>query len=276
MVKRKLFYKLPPRYRFIARKIYYFPIDFYEKISGKRDSLIPPKGDIFIGSGDFKTQGQHQVNLLKKYGLLKATDNVLDVGSGLGRTALALSSYLTPEAKYEGFDVVKKGIDWCNKKLKPKFPNFNFTYVPLSNQLYNTHKDSPTLFEFPYKDKTFDKIFLFSVFTHMKIDEIENYLSEIQRVLKKDAICFATFFIYNQNDKLENFPGLKFPVIRDGYRLLDENLEEANIAIEKKHLLSIVKKYELEQVNFVKGFWSDFSIKNENIDFQDIIILRKL
>lgn len=273
-MKRNLYYKLSPELRFLARKIYYFPIDLYEKMSGKRDSNSPAKGDIFIGSGDFKKQGEHQLHLLKKYIDIKTNDTILDVGSGIGRTANALTKFLEKDGKYDGFDVVKKGVDWCNKNISKKFPNFHFKYIELNNSLYNSHQEKSENFKFPYPDNSFDKVFLFSVFTHMKIEDIQNYFNEIERVLKTGGKCLATFFTYS-NEDFENLPGLKFPFKKEGYRLLDEKLPEANIAIEDAKLLEIIEKSGLKKTNEVKGFWRDFSKKHEDVNFQDIIILEK-
>jgi ubiquinone/menaquinone biosynthesis C-methylase UbiE len=275
MLKRKIYYKLSPELKFYARKIYYFPIDIYEKITGRRDKFTPPKGDIFIGSGDFKTQGENQLHLLKKYIDIQSDNCVLDVGSGIGRTAIPLTKYLNNKGKYEGFDVVKKGVDWCNKNIHNRFANFNFKYVPLNNSLYNSHTESSVDFNFPYENENFDAVFLFSVFTHMKVEDIQNYLNEIYRVLKPGGKCLATFFTYSENDNLAEFPGFKFPVKRDGYRLIDENLEEANIAIENTKLSEMIEKSGLIKTNEIKGFWSDFSRKNPDVNFQDIVVLEK-
>ena len=84
--------------------------------------MVPAKGDIYTGSGDFMAQGKHHLNLLRELANLKADDAVLDVGSGIGRTAVALTDYLTGNAEYEGFDVVEKGVKWCNEKINKKFP----------------------------------------------------------------------------------------------------------------------------------------------------------
>ncbi len=73
--------------RLIARKLVYFPIDIWNGLFGKRHKFELPKGDIYIGSGDFIAQGKHQLDLLKEHANLKPNDTVLDIGSGIGRTA---------------------------------------------------------------------------------------------------------------------------------------------------------------------------------------------
>ncbi len=275
MIRRSLFYKLSPRYRFIVRKIYYAPIDFYEGITGKRLKMTPKKGDIYTGSGDFKKSGEQHVYLLQKYIQLQPTDRVLDIGSGMGRTAIPLTKFISKDAKYEGFDVVKKGVDWCNEKITSKFPNFNFKFVPLNNDLYNDYTDTAEKFVFPYENESFENVFLFSVFTHMRIGEIKNYLQEIERVLVHGGKCLATFFIYKGTDDLSKFPGFKFPYEKQGYRLLNEKVEGANIALEFSFLEKMILDAGLEIELYVPGFWKNFSLDRKERDFQDSIIIRK-
>ena len=272
---RKIYYSVSPSLRFLLRKTYYFPIDLYEGITGKREKNTPKRGEIFIGSGDFVEQGKAQLHLLKTHIDLKPSDKVLDIGSGIGRTAYALTKYLDQSAQYEGFDAVKKGIDWSNRNIKTQFPNFNFTFAPLRNNLYNKSAGNAATFQFPYEENRFDKAFLFSVFTHMKIEDIQNYLNEINRVLVPGGECLATFFTYNKTDVLENFPGFKFPFKREGYRLLDDKLEEANIAIEMETLEEMIAESGLKFERKIGGYWSDLTKDKTDINFQDIIILKK-
>ena len=86
---RNLYYSLSPDNRLLVRKLVYFPVDLLNSIIKKNKDLIPKKGDIFIGSGDFVKQGKHQLDLLKQYANLQADGKILDVGSGIGRTAFA-------------------------------------------------------------------------------------------------------------------------------------------------------------------------------------------
>lgn len=275
MFKRNLYYNLSPRYRFIVRKLYYAPIDFYEGFTGKRDKIMPKKGDIYTGSGDFKKSGEQHVDFLRKYIDLRPNDRVLDIGSGIGRTAIALTKFLSKEGRYDGFDVVKKGVDWCIKNISSKFKNFRFKFASLNNDLYNDFDKTAKDFVFPFENESFDKAFLFSVFTHMRIDEIRNYIQEIERVLNKDGKCLATFFIYHDGEDLNAFPGFKFPFKKDGYRLLNEKVEGANIAIEYSYLEKMINEAGLELEQHVTGFWRDFSLDRKDRDFQDIIVLKK-
>ena len=272
---RKIYYRLSPEMRMLARKMYFLPIDFYEKIIGSTNNNTPSKGDIYVGSGDFVVQGKNQVHLLKLYISLLPEDKVLDVCCGIGRTANALTNYLSPKGTYHGFDVVEKGITWCNKNIHSQYPNFQFQFVPLKNSLYNSFSEESVQFSFPYADDAFSKVYLFSVFTHMAIADIQHYLNEIYRVLEKEGLCLATFFTYKKEDNLAESPGFKFPHEKEGYRLLDHKLEEANIAIEDTKLSEMIEKSGLKKVNFIKGYWNNFKLKSQDNNFQDILILKK-
>ncbi|MCK7528937.1 MAG: class I SAM-dependent methyltransferase [Ignavibacteriales bacterium] len=178
-----------------CQKNLYLPSDLLRYLSFNRKTLQPPKGMIFTGSGDFVKQGETFLRYFIEYGNLKPDDSVLDIGSGIGRMAIPLTSYLSEKGKYEGFDIVKKGVDWCKKEITARFPRFNFTHIELRNTLYNTDTEKiASDFKFPYSDEYFDFVFLISVFTHMLPADVENYLREINRVLKPKGICFATLY----------------------------------------------------------------------------------
>jgi len=262
--------------RLLVRKFFFFPIDLWETITGQRHKYEPSKGDTYIGSGDFIAQGIHHVELLKEHINLKPEDAILDVGSGIGRTAVALTGYLTTKGVYEGFDVVEKGVIWCNKKIKKNFPNFNFIYVPLNNDLYNNSKGDAQDFKFPYTDNSFDKVFLFSVFTHMSVKEIAHYLSEIKRVLKPGGLCFSTFFTYTSHseEKVAHNKKFSFPINKGNYRLMSNQVKSANIALKEELLDEIIIQAKLEKLKMIEGYWKEDILYHQNNDFQDIFILK--
>ncbi|KIC62417.1 class I SAM-dependent methyltransferase [Chryseobacterium taiwanense] len=270
---RSYYYKLPPSLRLLGRKIYFFPIDFYEGITGKRSKKEPKKGDIYVGSSDFIPHGIRQTKVLLKYIDLKSTDQILDVGCGIGRTAVALTDVIK-EGSYDGFDAVEKGIIWCNKNINKKHPHFKFKFTPIYNDLYNTFSQKAEDFTFPYKDNTFDKTFLFSVFTHMQVVEIRRYLNEISRVLKNEGRCLATFFLYDDSKKEEGT--MLFPHIYDGYKLMNDKVTAANIAISIPLLNKMAKDAGLEVTKIKEGYWRNDVEKQEADEFQDIVVFKKI
>lgn len=277
MKKRDLYYALSPRVRRLFRRLYYLPIDFIEKISGKRNKLAPPKGKVFIGSGDFIKQGESILKQLIDLGGLQPKHNVLDIGCGIGRLAVPLTKYLNDKGAYEGFDIVGSGIDWCKKNIQTNYPNFNFIHIDLRNELYNleTKNESYNLV-FPYEKNEFDYVFLISVFTHMIPIDVSSYLTQISRVLKKGGVCFATFFVMNEesNTLMKQSDGIKFDHKFANYYLHNIKVKEANVAFEEEYLdnLIISNDFEIKEKHY--GYWSGRE-KSETVDFQDIYILRK-
>jgi ubiquinone/menaquinone biosynthesis C-methylase UbiE len=278
MNTRKLYYFLSPALRLLVRRLYYLPIDLYEKLTGKRDALTPPRGMVFVGYGDFIQTGETLFNQIKEVCHLKPEFRVLDVGCGIGRLAVPLTKFINEKGSYEGFDIVWQGINWCTKHIKPKYPNFNFLYVDLKNDLYNLKtRNEAKDYIFPYKDNEFDLIILTSVFTHMLPADISNYLNQIHRVLKKDGKCFATFFLLNQEIKasIEKRDHFNFPYIFDNYRLFNKNVKEANVAYEESFLLlDLFPKNNLIADKIYYGWWSGKS-RDNSLGYQDTIILTK-
>ena len=242
---RKTFYSLPVPLRYFIRRVLYFPQDLFSK----NNSLVPPKGLIFTGSGDYTLIGKQIFIHFQKYSDFNKDSAVLDIGCGIGRMAVPFTNYLSPKGRYEGFDIVKIGIDWCTKNISSRFPNFTFKLIPLKNDLYrlDTNEKAAEL-RFPYDNNSFDLVFLTSVFTHMMPEDVENYISEIQRVLVKDKKCFATFFIIDgANETSTNNLGRKnFPHDFGDYFLMDKNVKEANIAFKKSYIEELLKKNNLE------------------------------
>ncbi len=279
---RDLWYSLSSNQRFFIRRLYYLPADLFDKFTGKTNKYVPPRGLIYTGSSigakKYLKEGVNQLELLKDEINLLPSDTILDIGSGVGRTAIALSSYLNAQARYEGFDVVKKGVDWCNSGLGKDFPNFNFKYVSLFNDLYNTSNNSALDFIFPYEDHTFDKIFTFSVFTHMMLDEIQHYFKQIQRVITNEGLCFSTLFLYSSEDEsyIATRKDFNFPFKGDdGYRLMNENVKSGNIAIHKDKLDEMLKNAGLKRVKFIDGFWKDKVRDYSKKEYQDIVIFKR-
>lgn len=278
---RNLWYLLSSNQRFILRRLYYYPIDISDKFKGNRHRFVPPRSSIYTGSpansDRYIKQSIHQLELLKSEINLTPSDSVLDIGCGIGRTAISLTEYLNTNAKYEGFDVVKKGVDWCNSKINKEYPNFNFTYIPLFNDLYNNSNLKAENFEFPYKKESFDKIFSFSVFTHMQINEIQNYFKQIHKVLKSDGVAFSTFFLYDDaNDAyISNREGFNFPIQEDGFKLMNSKVKSGNIAIHKDKINEMLNNENLTLVKIIDGFWKDNIRDSKKKEYQDIVVFKK-
>src|SRR5205807_2698928 len=104
---------------------------------------------------------------------------------GIGRMARVLVRELRPPAgSYDGFDVVREAISWCQSRYQHAPVPFRFKHVDLRHPEYNAGgRGSAAQFSFPYADASFDLAIATSVFTHLLEDVADGYLAETARVL---------------------------------------------------------------------------------------------
>lgn len=268
---RTLYYKLSPKQRLILRRIVYFPIDLFRK----REELEPPKGYIYTGPGNYIEIGNTFFEYFKNYGNLTPESHILDIGSGIGRMAIPFTKFLNEKGNYQGFDVVQQGVTWCTENITKKYPNFQFKYVPLKNDLYNLNTTAEAKnFSFPYEANRFDFAFLTSVFTHMMPEDVLQYLDEIHKVLKPNKVCLATFFILDNISRKHMATSDKnFSEDFGHYALMDGKVKEANVAFDKTYLIKEIEKRGFTIDTLAFGNWSGRT--DETLSYQDIIVLRK-
>lgn len=268
MLLRKLYYVLPVKWRFVFRRIVFLPQDLFTASSRKK-LMVPPKGLMFIGGGDFVETGKRLAGRLRQHVGLNSKSKVLDIGCGIGRLARALTFEIKEPGFYEGFDVVKTGIDWCKKNISTQYSNFNFKLALLQNDLYTDEGGEASLFVFPYKDNTFDIAIATSLFTHMLPDEVEQYLKETFRVLDKGGFLYATFFCGELEQKRNDVYDFKFKY--NGYALMNNQVKRANVLYDPTYLANMFNKTGFEVETFVQGRWSNPKAE----DLQDTYILKK-
>lgn len=188
-----------PRLVGAVKRVAYLPADMVDRIR-RPDELRPPRSaGFFIGRGDYARVGRIYRQYFIDHGGLRPDEHVLDVGSGIGRMAVPLTTYLDDRGSYRGFDVSRAGVTWCQENITPRFPNFQFRHVDVFNRLYNPRGTiTPADLQFPFGEGCFDFVILTSVFTHMLEADLENYVGEIRRVLKPQGRAFMTFFLLNE------------------------------------------------------------------------------
>ena len=148
-----------------------------------------------FGGRRFAHFGQVIGRLLKEHAGLVSTSQVLEIGCGCGRTAIALAADLD-DARYTGVDIEKVSLNACRENRYLAQKTFNFDHLDVQNDVYNPNGGaSARYYNFPFSDAQFDIIFLTSVFTHMLSDDVANYIKEISRMLKKDGRCMLTTFL---------------------------------------------------------------------------------
>ena len=125
-------------------------------------------------------------------GLCRLTEETrfVDIGCGQGRMAIGLQAVFPKLKSYTGFDVHAASVAWCNQHLARA--NFQFRHVDTSNERYNPGGRAAV--GLPSEDGSADVVFLYSVFTHMRLDDIRKHLKEIRRVLSPGGRCFLTLY----------------------------------------------------------------------------------
>jgi ubiquinone/menaquinone biosynthesis C-methylase UbiE len=256
---------------------YCFTLDIADSLSGRRNEFVPPRIKIFVGSGDYLKTGEEFFKYFIDFAELKPNQKILDVGCGSGRMALPLTKYLASDGAYEGFDIVKEGIQWC-LKITNKYPNFNFHLADIYNKLYNPEgRYKSSEYVFPYKDKTFDFIFITSVFTHMFPYDIERYFSEISRVLKNDGKCLFTYFLLNAesiNLIRNNKSSLNFKYEYTTYSTIDKEVPEEAIALNEDIVRGYYYKYGFNIIQPV--YYGGWCGRDKFLSYQDLVIANKM
>ncbi|MCX6352867.1 MAG: class I SAM-dependent methyltransferase [Bacteroidetes bacterium] len=256
------------------RRVFYAPYDwFWRMAKGNQTKIAPPRGLIFTGYHQFKAAGENYLKYFIDLGGLQPHHRVLDIGCGAGRLAIPLMGYLKKEGSYEGIDIKKQIVNWCQRNISRKSGNFNFRLSDIYNRNYNTKgKLLAKDFEFPFEDDEFDFIFLTSVFMNMMPDEIENYLKQIGKMLKPGGKCFITAFLLNE-ESIKNLNAAKsainFNYDFGNYKLHNAITRSFKVAYNEDYLTSLLSKSGMSATTIHHGKWSG---KSDGLAFQDIVI----
>jgi SAM-dependent methyltransferase len=253
---------IPRPVRWALRRAYLFPADLIDTAVGRRRAMVPPRSQMFVGSvEDFEASGELLVRRLIEVGGLTPDSCVFDLGCGIGRLAVALTSQLGREGRYEGLDIVPSGIEWCSKNVTPHHPNFRFTLADVFNGEYNPGgRVAPTEYRLPYPDATFDLVVLTSVFTHMLPAEKEHYVDEIARVLKSGGRCFATYSLLNPESRRLMEAGAsdtRFKHAMGPCAVVDTKVPELAVGYDEDYVRELYERYGLAtEGGIYYGTWS--------------------
>jgi SAM-dependent methyltransferase len=239
--------------------------------------LIPPDHLNFVGGGNFLEIGNEFLALFRDLGGLKPDDRVLDVGSGIGRMAVPLTTYLSREGSYEGIDIVPHGIEWSSANITKRFPRFRFQLADIRNKWYNANgRVGAAEYRFPFADASFDFVFLVSVFTHLLPAEVDNYLAEISRVLKPGGRCFASWFLLNAESESLIAAGkstlaFKFPI--EGGLTVNAEAPEETVSYQQERVSALYARNHLDVAPSIHfGSWCG---RGEFLTYQDVYVAQK-
>jgi ubiquinone/menaquinone biosynthesis C-methylase UbiE len=264
--------------------VYFLPVDVVERLRGDREEMVPPKAQIFTGAVDgFKSSGRMLVQQLVAAGGLEPSYRVLDVGSGMGRLAVALTEFLSDEGSYEGLDIVESGVKWCQENISTNYSNFTFRVADVFNEEYNPQgSSSAASYVFPYDDETFDFAVLVSVFTHMPSEDMENYVSELLRVLKPGGRCWATYYLINEESERLMESGssiLRFRHHSGPQWLVSKRAAALSVAYDERYVLELfARSGRVGDVTVLPGGWcgrKSFWPGKSPLGDQDVVVTTK-
>jgi len=266
------------------RTVAYAPLDAFEGLTGRRDPLTPPRRLQYVGRGeDYEATGAFwRDRLVAEHGL-RPDGSVLDVGCGVGRTAVALVPHLTT-GSYEGFDIVPQFIRWCRRSITSRHPNFRFELADVRNRQYNRSGGVPAdRYQFPYADERFDVAFAASVFTHMRPIEIRRYMAEARRVLKPGGVLLTSVFAVDADvAELLAQGRTAFPLdheLRDdagfGFLAVDERVPEYCVGVQESDLMGFADELGLVADGPLRHGWWSGRAGTEGGAYQDLLVLRK-
>lgn len=246
------------------------PLDYVVRvINGKRD-LPPLHLRRHVGPlRSFEASGAEFQTYLRLLVQLRPDESILDIGCGCGLMALTLRDFMNDNGRYVGVDIHKPSINWCCRNIQPEHHNFEFVHLAASQR-----RTAP--FRLPFPDHAFDVILVKSVFTHLRSEEAEVYLSEIARLLSERGRCLATFFLLNeQQDELKkrglNQIAFEYGDETSGYSY--KNSPESAVAFRERFVMGSLEKYELSlRQPVIDGTWSGLS---EGLSFQDMLLIKR-
>ena len=151
--------------------------------------------------------------------------------------ALPLTGYLAPDGRYSVSTCGPGGALVPAPDLAAA-SQLQFLHVDVfKNQRYNPSGAIQARdYVIPLADRSFDFVFLTSVFTHMYPADTRRYLREIARSLRPTGRLFSTWFLLNPAQAALAAQGrnlIEFRFARGEYRVRDESVPESAVALEE-------------------------------------------
>ncbi|MCI0734905.1 MAG: class I SAM-dependent methyltransferase [Beijerinckiaceae bacterium] len=224
----------------------------------------------YIKIGNFVSQ------MLKNQAGMAPTSHVLDVGCGLGRVARPLVDFFTT-VSYTGIDIVKESIKWCCENYRD-LSKFKFIHADIYNTYYNlTATTKAEDYKFPFEAGSFDVVWSASLFTHLLLPSVDNYLGEMARVLKPGGRTMNTYLLLDEiSEPLVLGPradGRRMPFTVEGGRVANKDRAEHVVGLYKDRILDLHKKHGLEPSNIMLMNWSGG--RETKFKGQDLIVAVK-
>ena len=211
---------------------------------------------------------------------------ILDVGSGVGRIAIACEPYLSPGDQYVGLDVMRADVEFCCRHFGED-KRFSFIHFDHANGYYAPDQTGSRQ-RWPLEDGMFDLVTAISVWTHLLEDDARFYLRELARVLKPGGRALVTFFVMDalysatllsRSDRTSRYYPQPESNWIFGHRVSETDWyhpawaqapEEAT-AMTDRAFKSLIVESGLQMTAFYPGSWKE----QPGLFFQDVAIFEK-
>lgn len=153
----------------------------------------------------FLRSAVNNIRLLERECGINKDMRILDIGCGSARMLYGINQQYGEIKQYVGIDVAKKIIDWLTVNVVPIVPYASFLHVDYANARYNSSGKRVLDIEL---EGSFDCITLFSVFSHMRLEDIKIYCNFMRSVMSETGKIFLTAFVEDGvEDQAENPEG---------------------------------------------------------------------
>lgn len=222
-----------------------------DQLDARRGKIIPPRRlRRFVGAGDYEAVGQEFLGHCVQLGSLRPQDQVLDIGSGIGRLALPLSEFLKDSSTYLGVDTWPTGIEWCERHIGAVHPNFKFDFLDVFDEKYNPRAPRGTdAISIDAASESFDFATLISIL-HLEPYRIGRYLAEIGRLLRPGGRYLGTWYLVGPED--------------------DPSSDQlARAAVPEESARSMLDEAGIDLIALYRGRWNG---RRDGLSYQDIIV----
>jgi SAM-dependent methyltransferase len=220
--------------------------------------------------GNFDSAAREMDAILRQQGLVRESDQILEMGCGCGAMVPALARLLGPDGRYVGFDVHAPSVRWCRRHFADD-RRLRFELAEIASPYGDRSYHQPVqAYRFPLADGSADFLLAKSVFTHLLEDDARHYLKEIRRTLRPGRLALITAFLF---DGTASPPAFPFPEAPSGVRWLRKLRPAAAVAYERVLFESMIAEAGLTLRSLIPGFWPGIAPVPQG---QDVLILEAL